>query len=109
MPRHLQTEITGIALVRAIAGVVGTGVILFVDVLARHVVHRRVIGFQQHQRTSGRCHLKAVKLHQQAAGLLGDGDDRAGTGAFHGMRTSHGDGPVTAGLHNAPEISVYQV
>jgi hypothetical protein len=59
--------------------VIGAGVILLVDVLAGHVVHRRIIGLKQHQRAGGRRDLDPVKLHQQATGLLGDGDDRAGT------------------------------
>ncbi|MNY36065.1 hypothetical protein D3C86_1705250 [compost metagenome] len=83
MPRDLQTEIVGVALVGAIAGVVGAGEIFFVDVLPGDVVHRRIIGLQQHQRSCGRGHLNTVKLHQEAAWLFCNGDDRTGTGAFH--------------------------
>ncbi|MNE08929.1 hypothetical protein D3C80_1015930 [compost metagenome] len=88
MPRHLQAEIAGIALVGAITGVVGAGEILLVDVLSRHVVHRRVVGLQQHQGPRRGGHLNAMKFYQQTARLLGDGDDRARTGAFHGKRSS---------------------
>ncbi|MNG01686.1 hypothetical protein D3C84_846780 [compost metagenome] len=88
MPRDLQAEIARITLVGAVTRVVGAGKILLVDILPGHVVHRRVIGLQQHQRARRRSHLNAVKLHQQTARLLGDGNDRARTGAFHEMRSS---------------------
>ncbi len=94
MPRHLQAEVIGIALVRAITGVVGAGEVLFVDVFAGDVIDRRVVGFVEDQYVGGRGDLDAVEFHDQAAGKLFEGDDGTGTGAFHGVLLNTAKRPV---------------
>ncbi|MNN80638.1 hypothetical protein D3C81_1973910 [compost metagenome] len=90
----MQTEVIGVALVRAITGVVGAGEILFVDVFAGDVIDRRVVGFVEDQYVGRGRDLDAVEFHYQAAGKLFEGNDGTRAGAFHGVLLDTAKRPV---------------
>src|SRR3546814_5636500 len=98
-PRQHEVEIARLALIGAIAAVCGRGEHRHVDILARYILHRRIVGFAQGQGIVAVGDHPVADPHHDAA-RTGDDVDRV-VGArypFHALGHMTSPSPARWGL-----------